>query len=70
MKLLRRHEVVNDEVGGTPVFAAYCILADLGAVYDRPQGDHTFTFAVSGYTYADSDTRGGWPARSFEILET
>ncbi len=51
--LLIRHEVVNDVVGGRPIFAAYCILADLGAVYDRKQGEHTLTFAVSGYTYAD-----------------
>jgi len=51
--LLRNHEVVNDTVHGQPVFAAYCMLADLGAVYDRRYGEHTLTFGVSGYTYQD-----------------
>lgn len=63
--LLVRHEVVNDEVGGRPIFAAYCILADLGAVYDRKIGQHTLTFAVSGYTYADS---GVWDGRDAFVL--
>lgn len=53
IKDLTRHEVVNDIVGGQHVFAAYCILADLGAVYKRTYGDKTFTFGVSGYTYYD-----------------
>jgi len=30
IKDLTRHEVVNDVIDGEPVFAAYCILADLG----------------------------------------
>ena len=51
--LLTRHEVVNDTVAGKPIFAAYCILADLGAVYSRDIKGHELTFGVSGYTYAD-----------------
>ena len=42
--------------------AAYCILADLGAVYDRNLDGHTFTFSVSGYTYADRKVWGGMDA--------
>ncbi|MEQ9460860.1 MAG: DUF3179 domain-containing (seleno)protein [Phycisphaeraceae bacterium] len=60
--LLVRHEVVNDRVGGVPVFAAYCILADLGAVYDRRYGGQELTFAVSGYTYAQRGVWGGLDA--------
>ena len=60
--LLIRHEVVNDVVAGVPIFAAYCILADLGAVYDRRLSDHTLTFALSGYTYADPDVWDGMDA--------
>ncbi len=56
---LRRHEVVNDTVGGKPIFTAFCVLADLGAAYARTIGDHTFTFGVSGYTYDDPDIWGG-----------
>ncbi len=53
VKDLTRHEVVNDVIGGEAIFAAYCILADLGAIYKRTYGDTTLTFAVSGYTYFD-----------------
>ena len=53
MQDLTRHEVVNDVIGGEEVFAAYCILADLGAIYKRTYGEETLTFAVSGYTYFD-----------------
>lgn len=63
--LLTHHEVVNDVVGGVPIFAAYCILADLGAVYERRLGEHTLTFALSGYTYADPDV---WDGRDAFVL--
>ena len=56
---LTRHEVVNDIIGGEPIFAAYCILADLGAVFKRKYGDKVFTFAVSGYTYFDPEVWEG-----------
>jgi hypothetical protein len=59
VKDLTRHEVVNDVLDGEPIFAAYCILADLGAVYKRTYDDHLFTFGVSGYTYFDPKVWGG-----------
>ncbi len=59
LSLIRRHELVNDVVGGRPVLVAYCYLADLGAVYDRRAGGRTLTFALSSYTYADPDVWGG-----------
>lgn len=59
IKDLTRHEVVNDSINGTPIMAAYCILADLGAIYDRNYGDHTLTFGVSGYTYYDKNVWNG-----------
>jgi Protein of unknown function (DUF3179) len=59
IKDLTRHEVVNDEVHGRPIMAAYCILADLGAVYDRTLFDKEFTFALSGYTYFDNEVWDG-----------
>ena len=63
--LLERHEVVNDVVGGKSIFVAYCILADLGAVYERTLGEHTYTFGVSGYTYAAANV---WEGRQAFIL--
>ncbi len=60
--LLQGHEVVNDVVGDVPIFAAFCVLANLGAVYDRRMNDHPLTFAVSGYTYSDADVWDGMDA--------
>ncbi len=57
--LLVRHEVVNDVVAGEPVFAAYCILADLGAIYSRRIDGRVHTFALSGYTYYDPEVWDG-----------
>lgn len=80
IELMLQHEVVNDVVGGQPIFAAYCVLAELGAVYHRRIGDATLTFAVSGYTYAspeggpnafvlwDRETRSlWWPPRGTAV---
>jgi len=62
LMLMRTHEVVNDEINGEPIFAAYCLLADLGAVYDRRIGGEVLTFAVSGYTYGEQDVWDGMQA--------
>lgn len=59
VKDLTRHEVVNDVLNGEPIMAAYCILADLGAIYSRKYGESTLTFALSGYTYFDPETWDG-----------
>ena len=59
VKDLTRHEVVNDELNGEPIMAVYCILADLGAIYDRQYGDQELTFALSGYTYYDDEVWDG-----------
>lgn len=53
IKDLTNHEVVNDVLDGQPIMAAYCILADLGAIYERNYGGTELTFALSGYTYYD-----------------
>lgn len=55
VKDLTRHEVVNDVIDDQPIMAAYCILADLGAIYKRNYGDNVLTFALSGYTYYDEN---------------
>ncbi len=59
IKDLTRHEVVNDVLNGKPIMAVYCILADLGAIYERKYGDKELTFALSGYTYYDEEVWGG-----------
>jgi hypothetical protein len=67
---LTRHEVVNDMLNGEPIMAAYCVLADLGAVYTRTYGDKVLTFGLSGYTYHDDDVWGGVDGFVFWDRET
>ncbi len=57
--LMIKHEVINDVVDGHPVMIAYCVLADLGAVYTRYYCGETLTFALSGYTYHDPEVWDG-----------
>ena len=70
VKDLTRHEIVNDELNGKPIMAAYCILADLGAIYTRTYGDKVFTFALSGYTYYDPKVWDGKDGFVFWDRET
>lgn len=68
--LLTHHEIVNDVVGGEPIMAAYCVLADLGAIYTRKYGNEVFTFALSGYTYFDENVWDGLDGFVFWDRET
>ena len=70
IELLTHHEIVNDIVNGEPVMAAYCILADLGAVYERTYADKVLTFGLSGYTYYDPEVWDGVDGFVFWDRET
>ena len=70
IELLTHHEIINDEVGGEPIMAAYCVLADLGAIYTRELGGRVFTFALSGYTYQDPEVWDGLDGFVFWDRET
>ena len=70
VKDLTRHEVVNDKLDGQPIMAVYCILADLGAVYERSYGEHELTFGLSGYTYYDDNVWDGLDGFVFWDRET
>ncbi|WP_282122493.1 DUF3179 domain-containing (seleno)protein [Algibacter mikhailovii] len=70
VKDLTRHEIVNDVLDGQPIMAAYCILADLGAIYERNYGDKELTFALSGYTYYDENVWNGLDGFVFWDRET
>lgn len=67
---LKRHEVVNDMLDGEPIMAAYCVLADLGAIYERNYGSEELTFALSGYTYFDPEVWDGLDGFVFWDRET
>ena len=70
VKDLTRHEIVNDVLDGQPIMAAYCILADLVAIYERNYGGKELTFALSGYTYYDKDVWNGLDGFVFWDRET
>lgn len=70
VKDLTHYEVVNDVIDGQPVMAAYCILADLGAIYDRVLYGKEFTFALTGYTYYDDEVWDGMDGFMFWDRET
>ncbi len=61
IRYLMEYEVVNDTVGGRPVFAGYCMMAGLACVYDRRYGDQVHTFAPSGHLYFEDFAWGGKP---------
>jgi hypothetical protein len=63
--LMKYHEVINEVVDGVPVMIAYCYLADLAAVYSRIYCGQEFTFALSGYTYAEENI---WEDRQGFVL--
>ncbi|WP_422360227.1 DUF3179 domain-containing (seleno)protein [Reichenbachiella sp.] len=67
---LTRHEIVNDSLGGRPIMAAYCILADLGAIYERDYNGKLLTFGLSGYTYFDEQVWNGLDGFVFWDRET
>lgn len=54
VRILNYHEIVNDQIGGTPVAVTWCPLCGSAVVYDRHVGNQTLTFGVSG-KLADDD---------------
>lgn len=51
LRLLDRHECINDVVGGVPIAVTYCPLCDSVAVFDRRVGGETLEFGISGRLY-------------------
>lgn len=45
------HELVNDELGGTPLLVSYCPLCGTALVFDRRLAGGTHRFGVSGLLY-------------------
>ncbi len=48
LQILIWHEIVNDEIGGTPVIVTFCPLCYSALVYDRRINGETHKFGVSG----------------------
>ncbi len=64
--ILNWHEVVNDDIRGTPLAVTYCPLTDSAVVYDRRVSGKTLSFGVSGKLYQsnvlmyDHETESLW----------
>lgn len=48
LRVLRSHEIVNDELAGEPIAVTYCPLCRSGLVFSRAVDGRTLTFGVSG----------------------
>ncbi len=61
------HEIVNDEVAGTPVAVTYCPLCNSGVAFHRVVDGRRLDFGTSGMLYADNlvmydrQTQSLWP---------
>jgi Protein of unknown function (DUF3179) len=48
LQILIWHEIVNDQVGGTPVAVTFCPLCDTAIAFDRRVGGRTLSFGTTG----------------------
>lgn len=48
LQVMTWHEIVNDEVGGTPVAVTYCPLCNSALVFDRRVGEQLLDFGTTG----------------------
>lgn len=48
LKILSKHEIVNDEISGEPIVVTYCPLCRSGVTYSRVVNGETLEFGVSG----------------------
>ncbi|MGF1550568.1 MAG: DUF3179 domain-containing protein [Sphingomonadaceae bacterium] len=48
LRILTRHEIVNDDVGGVPVAVTYCPLCDSAVVFDRRLDGRVLEFGTTG----------------------
>ena len=66
VKILNLHEIVNDELDGTPVLISYCPLCRSAIVYDRRLDGRELTFGNSSALYEsdlvmfDRETNSYW----------
>ncbi len=54
IRILTRHELVNDTLGGVPVTISYCPLCNSAVTYDRRAANRVLDFGTSGSLYQSS----------------
>lgn len=66
IKVLRWHQIVNDDFGGVPLLVAYDPISDMGVAYERTVLEKTVEFEVSDKVYnsnplyRDRETKTYW----------
>ncbi|MDX1578533.1 MAG: DUF3179 domain-containing protein [Gemmatimonadota bacterium] len=74
LRILIRHEIVNDEIAGVPVSVTYCPLCNTALVFDRRVGDLMLDFGTTGrlrhsdLVMYDRQTETWWQQASGEAL--
>ncbi len=75
LQIMTWHEIVNDEVGGTPVVVTFCPLCNTAIAFERPMIDgKVTTFGTSGklihsnLLMYDRATQSFWPQVTGEAL--
>lgn len=51
LRIMARHECVNDSIGDTNVAVTYCPLCDSAVVFNRAVGNEVLEFGISGLLY-------------------
>ena len=74
LRILVRHEIVNDEIAGQPIAITYCPLCGTAMVFSRRVGERTLDFGVSGLLYQsdvlmyDRQTESLWSQLRMEAV--
>lgn len=74
VRILNWHEIVNDEIAGTPVVVTYCPLCGTGLTFERTISSGVTTFGVSGRLYKndlvmyDRETESLWSQELGEAI--
>ncbi|MDX6749855.1 DUF3179 domain-containing protein [Geminicoccaceae bacterium 1502E] len=74
LRILMWHEIVNDEVAGTPVAVTYCPLCNAAIVFDRRVNDRVLDFGTTGklrhsdLVMYDRQTESWWQQFSGEAI--
>ena len=48
LRILMRHEIVNDKLGGVPIKVTFCPLCNVAMAFDCKVGDKVLDFGTTG----------------------
>ncbi len=59
LRLMNKHEAVNDTFNGQPILATFCHMGGLAQIFSRKIDQQVLTFGVTGYLYSDQAINEG-----------